>query len=147
MTEITVYNESTELAEATESVAFNPVTGFVNTFDLTSDEGKKKTLNAVNNSISLAKIDDGTVLKVADVITTPGVRKGRNGQPDVSCQNTHLITEDGTAYFSQSDGIARSINMIMSLFPDCGGKDGYLEMSVISEILPNGNTLKTLIVI
>ena len=80
-------------------------------------------------------------------MTTPGIRKGRNGMPDVECQNTYLIDVNGNAYFSQSDGVARSLQMFVALYPDFGksSEKGCVEIKCIEQPMNNGNTLKTLI--
>lgn len=127
------------------------VTGFVNTYDLTTYEGKIKTLQATNNAAPLNG-HEGEVLEVVDIITMSGIRKGRNGAPDTQCQNTYLVTkpdENGssTCYFTQSDGIARDVNMIVAMFPDVGKStvDGHLNLTVRIEQLGNGNTIKRLV--
>lgn len=141
--EITKANET---AISASDTAFDIPTGFVNTFNLDTDEGKNSVLKAYNASEPLNN-HVGEVLKICDVMTTPGVRKGRNGMPDMECQNTYLIDTDGNAYFSQSDGVARSLNMFVALYPDMGksSEKGYIEITCIEQELPNGNTLKTLI--
>lgn len=135
-----------ELATIENELAFAPVTGFINTCDLTTIEGKKKTVNAINNAASLND-HVGEVLKIVDVITMSGVRKGRNGMPDTECQNTYLIDEDGASYFSQSDGVARSLKVIMSIYQGCDAGSGYLPLACKAETLPNGNTLKSIVVV
>lgn len=141
--EITVANN--ELANA-ENVNFNIPVGFINTFDLNTNEGKMKVVNAINNSVPLKDYMD-VELHIVDCVTTPGVRKGRNGMPDTECKNTHLIDENGVSYFSQSDGVARAAQMIAAMWPDFGKdstKEGYLALQCVAQELPNGNTLKTL---
>lgn len=125
---------------------FDVATGFVNTFDISTEEGKQSVLKAYNAAEPLNN-HVGEVIKVCDVITMPGVRKGRNGMPDMECQNTYLIDVDGKAYFSQSDGVARSLQMFLALYPDMGKNSakGCVELSCIEQPMNNGNTLKTLI--
>lgn len=124
------------------------IEGYFNTLDLSTYEGKVKTLQATSGAKPL-KDHEGEVIPVTDAFTMAGVRKGRNGMPDVPCQNTYIIAaadEQGnvTSYFTQSDGIARDINMIAAMFPDFGKSTskGHLELVVMSEVLGNGNTLK-----
>lgn len=126
--------------------AFDIPTGFVNTFDLETEEGKTSVLKAYNAAEPLNN-HVGEALKICDVMTTPGIRKGRNGMPDAPCQNTYLIDIDGNAYFSQSDGVARSLQMFVALYPDMGktSEKGYVELCCIEQAMNNGNTLKTLI--
>ena len=142
--EITKTNQAIE-AQAND---FAIPTGFINTCDITTDEGKKKVMNAYADSESLAS-HVGEVLKICDCMTTPGIRKGRNGQNDMECQNTYLMDIDGNSYFSQSDGVARALQMIAALYPTFG-KDtekGYIEIACKENELPNGNSLKTLVVL
>ena len=125
---------------------FDIPTGFINTFDLDTEEGKTAVLKAYNAAEPLNN-HVGEALKICDVMTTPGIRKGRQGAPDMPCQNTYLIDVDGVAYFSQSDGVARSLQMFIALYPDMGksSEKGYVELSCVSQEMKNGNTLKTLI--
>lgn len=116
----------------------------INTLDLSSVEGRVKTLNAINSAMSLDGMEE-TPLHVVDVVTTPGTMRDRKTGEEYPCQNTYLVTQEGTAYFTQSMGIARSINAICKMFPDMGRADGLecLTMVVHSQVLPNKNTLKT----
>lgn len=115
---------------------------FRNTLDLATVEGKKATVNALNNAVSLNDYND-TPLTIVDLITSPGVRKGRNGQADTPCQNTYIIDNEGRAYFTQSDGIARSANAILAMF-DVAEIHAGIAMKVSSAKLANGNTIKSL---
>ena len=118
----------------------------INTLNTDTFDGKITALNALNNAVSLK--DANSSLKICDCIALPGVRKGRNNTADTECQNTYLIDVDGKAYFTQSDGIARSVRMIYMLFPDFGKSSdvGYLKIRVVEKKLPNGNTIKSLVV-
>lgn len=115
---------------------------FRNTLNLSTVEGKKATVNALNNAMSLNDYND-TPLTIVDIITSPGVRKGRNGRPDTPCQNTYLIDVEGRAYFTQSDGIARSANAILAMF-DVAEIHSGIPMKVSTAKLANGNTIKSL---
>lgn len=128
------------------AIDFAPVQGFINTCDLSTLNGKMRSANAINSAVSLND-HVGEVLCIVDVITMPGARKGRNGQPDTPCQNTYLIDIDGTTYFSQSDGVKRSINTTLSIFKTCDAGKGYLPLACKSDVLPNGNTIKTLVIV
>lgn len=126
--------KSDETAKATEDRYFN-------TLDLNTVEGKKATINAVNNAGSLKDLVE-VPINITGIITTAGIRKGRGGLPDVPCQNTYLIIDTGDAFFSQSDGIARSANMIAAVF-GAELKDGIAAKVAIKR-LANGNTMKTI---
>lgn len=130
-----------------ENVDFNIPTGFINTYDLSTNEGKMKVVNATNNSVPLKDYMDKE-LHIVDCVTMPGIRKGRNGMPDTECKNVHLIDENGVSYFSQSDGVSRAVQMFAAMWPDFGKTstdEGYLAIKCIEQNLPNGNTLKTLV--
>lgn len=135
--------------ENANDVNFAIPTGFINTFDLATNEGKMKVVNATNNSVPLNDHMDEE-LHICDCVTMPGIRKGRNGMPDTECKNVHLIDENGVSYFSQSDGVARAVQMFAAMWPDFGKasmSEGYLRVKCIAQTLPNGNTLKTLVFI
>lgn len=119
-----------------------------------SQAGKNKVLRALNDAESLAEmVSDGEVLEVVDFVVTPGIRKSRDVRvPDTECVNVYILTKDGNAYMTQSDGIARSVQQIMSLYSVSGVpmslrdlEGGCLRLTVKSRKLPNGNTLKTLV--
>lgn len=119
---------------------------YINTVELDA-VGKKTVANAINNAVSLADFE-GVEIKVCNVLTMPGVRKSRQkDMPDTMCQNTYLVDVDGNAYFSQSDGVARSINGIMAIytdFPRDTENGEYAAMALVSKTLANGNTIKTI---
>ena len=134
-----------ELA-TTNSIAANIIPeGAFNTVDMTTFEGAMKVTNAINNSQSLSEYDENNnnpVLNVVDIVVTPGVRKSRDGGPDIPCEDTRLILADGISLMTQSAGIARSARFIAGL---CGAvlHDGIL-IRVVSQKLRNGNTIKNL---
>ena len=138
----------TAIATAEDTaIDFAPVQGYINTCDLDTLDGKMRSANAIMVLEHGEIIERGEVLRVVDVITMPGIRKGRNGQADTPCQNTYLIDEDGITYFSQSDGVKRSINTTMSIFKTCDAGKGYLPLACKADVLPNGNTIKTLVIV
>lgn len=141
--EITVGTGNT-IATA-DSVAFNPVQGFICTFDMTDDTEKAMAIKVYNDAQPLSQ-HVGEVIKLVNVLTAPGVRKSRiAGVDDQECQNTYLVDVDGNAYFSQSDGVARSVNMLVSAFPELDYKgQGYIEVVCTEKQLSNGNTMKTI---
>jgi len=121
---------------------------FFSTLKMDTVQGKIKLQRAYANANSLNDVPEGTILKICDVIVTPGISKGRKGAPDTECQNTYLIDTDGNAFFTQSDGIARDINFIMYIFEDMGKEsteEGYLNIAIVEKKLPNGNTVKNAI--
>ena len=93
-------------------------------------------LRALNDAESLAEsVPENATLEVVDFVVTPGVRRSRiQGQPDTECLNVYILTRDGRAFMTQSDGIARSVQQIMALYPESP-----------RNLEGNGNTLKTLV--
>lgn len=135
-TEITPVS-NTELVTAHTDSDFNIPTGYICTVDTTTNEGKITIANALSDAESLADLGSDKFVLV-DVVTTPGVRT-RTGE---ICTNVYLISDSGSIYMSQSDGIKRSAQQIVGLFNGDFG-DG-IEVGVIEKQLKSGNTLKTL---
>ena len=120
--------------------------GYICTLDITTIDGKMTLATALNGAVSMSdKIDEP--LRVTDVVTTQGARS-RTGE---ECVNTYLICDDGAVYFSQSDGIARSVKVLVALFtnPNTQKFENPVEQGVgflvKEQKLGNGNTLKTVI--
>jgi hypothetical protein len=140
-------NDSTEIMPTVDASIFDTTnTQYIMTVNTDSTEGKLQVLAALNYAAPLKDFVDKPI-KVRDCITMPGVRKSRNGGHDTPCQNTYLIDTDGNAYFSQSDGVKRSVLMIFALFPQFGKEteNGYIELKLVEQNLANGNTLKNLV--
>lgn len=106
---------------------------------------KKIVVNAMNNAESLSD-HEGETLNVIGVFTKPGIRRARdkNGV-DMPCTNTTLVCEDGTAYFSQSEGVRNAADNFMAagLFEE----GEVVPMKLVSSKLPNNNTRKTLVLV
>lgn len=120
--------------------------GYICTPDVSTIDGKVMLGNALNGAISMSnKIDEP--LMVTDIVTTPGVRS-RTGE---ECTNTYLICDDGTVYFSQSDGIARSIKYLKAIFTDQNTGEFINPLSegvafmIKEQKMANGNSLKTVV--
>lgn len=111
-----------------------------------TDAGTRKmVVNAMNNAESLSK-HEGEVLEVIGLFTKPGVRRARDkNQQDSPCTNTTLVCADGTAYFSQSEGVRNAADNFIAagLFAD----GEVIQMKLVSSELPNGNTRKTLVLV
>lgn len=111
----------------------------------TDTETKKLVVNAMNNAESLSD-HEGEILDVIGVFTKPGIRRARdkNGV-DTPCTNTTLVCEDGTAYFSQSEGVRNAADNFMAagLFDE----GEIVPMKLVASKLPNGNTRKTLVLV
>lgn len=123
----------------------------ISTISEDSTENKLAVVEAVNAATSLNEFieENGadTTFKVVDAFTMPGVRKGRGqGQTDTPCMNTYLITSDGQCLMTQSEGIYRSIAVILTAFPGfvVDGEKGMC-VRVATKKLRSGNTIKSLV--
>lgn len=129
-----------ENAAIVEDNAFNIPQGYVCTLDMTTNDGKKKVAQALNGSTPLKdKMDK--VINLTGVITTPGTRAVSGND----CTNNYLIADDGTVYFSQSDGVTRSIKVIVGLWGADLANGNSVPVKCITQKLNNGNTLKTIV--
>lgn len=113
---------------------------FICTVDNKTFEGKRAIVNARNSAKSLNGYGEGKRLDVVGVYTTPAVRS-QTGQP---CTNVYLFTADGNTYFSQSEGINRSILDIVDMFPDMNAENGGIPVAVHSTALSGGKSIKSL---
>ena len=99
----------------------------------------------MNNAESLSD-HEGKTLNVIGVFSKPGIRRARdkNGV-DTPCTNSTFVCEDGTAYFSQSEGVRNAADNFMAagLFEE----GEIVPMKLVSSKLPNGNTRKTLVLV
>lgn len=92
---------------------------YICTMDNSTFEGKRAIVNARNSAVSLNGCG-AKPLTVIGVYIAPGVR-ARTGQ---KCANVYLFGKDGQTYFSQSQGIYRSVLDIYDMFPDFNAPDG-----------------------
>lgn len=129
---------SNELMNINDTASdFNIPNGHICTVDLNDARGKMVVAKALNAATSLSE-HVGETLKVVDIVTTPGVRS----QSNTACTNTYLVLPDGSALFSQSDGVARSAKILVGLW---NGDFGEGIDIVCKEVpLSGGRTLKTL---
>lgn len=111
---------------------------YICTMDDSTFEGKRAIVNARNNAVSLNANGD-TPLTVIGVYTAPGVRS-RTRQ---KCVNVYLFANDGNTYFSQSQGIYRSVLDIYDMFPDFNAPNGIL-VAVKTTPLGDGRSTKSL---
>lgn len=125
---------------------FNIPKGFICTLDIDTIEGKIALANALNGAVSM-RDKVGDILPVTNIVTTKGVRS-RTGE---ECTNTYLICNDDTVYFTQSDGIARAVEVIVACFTDKqtlqfkNPVDLGVGLQVKESIMSSGNTLKTIV--
>ena len=92
---------------------------YICTMDNSTFEGKRAIVNARNSALSLNG-HDAEPLTVIGAYIAPGVRS-QTGQ---KCANVYLFGKDGKTYFSQSQGIYRSVLDIYDMFPDFNAPDG-----------------------
>ncbi len=110
----------------------------LNTFKSDDIDSRKKLFNALNNAASLSANDSWPIMVTAIVIV-PGVRAVSKDE----CENVYLICEDGTAYFSQSNGIAKSAKDLAAIF-EFDGKMALPLHVTTQQNARNGNTIKSL---
>lgn len=111
---------------------------YICTMDDSTFEGKRAIVNARSTALSLNGIGD-TPLIVVGAYIVPGVRS-QTGQ---KCANVYLFANDGKAYFSQSQGIYRSVLDIYDMFPDFNAPDG-IPVAVKQAPLDGGRFTKSL---
>ena len=108
------------------------------TMDNSTFEGKRAIVNARNSALSLNALGSKP-LALIGAYTAPGVRS----QTGHSCMNVYLFTKDGNTYFSQSQGIYRSVLDIYDMFPDFNAPDG-IPVAVKEVPLGAGRSTKSL---
>ena len=111
---------------------------YICTMDSSTFEGKRAIVNARTSALSLNAIGD-TPITVIGAYTEPGVRS-QTGQKRV---NVYLFANDGNTYFSQSQGIYRSVLDIYDVFPDFNAPTGIL-VTVKKMPLGDGRSTKSL---
>lgn len=111
---------------------------YICTMDDSTFEGKRAIVNARNNALSLNAIGD-TPITVIGVYTAPGVHS-QTGQKRV---NVYLFANDGNTYFSQSQGIYRSVLDIYDMFPDFNAPNG-IPVAVKKTAISGGRSTKSL---
>lgn len=101
-------------------------------------EEKRAIVNACNHALSLNR-RSAEPLTVIGAYIAPGVRS-QTGQ---KCANVYLFGKDGNTYFSQSQGIYRSVLDIYDMFPDFNAPDG-ITVAVKPTPLGGGRSTKSL---
>lgn len=108
-------------------------------FDTQSRMGKVKLFNALNSAESLT--DSGiNQLTLQGIIVQPGTRVSAATGEVEPAKFTTFITEDG-AYFSQSEGIARSAENLVAAFGE-DFADEPITIEFGAKQLPGGRSLK-----
>jgi hypothetical protein len=137
-------NDNTQLAPMDNCTDLYTPASY-SSIQVTDIETKKLVVNAMNCAESLSD-HEGETLEAIGIFTKPGIRRARdkNGV-DTPCTNTTLVCADGTAYFSQSEGVRNAADNFMAagLFDE----GEVVPMKLVSSKLPNGNTRKTLVLV
>lgn len=130
----TIENVNTETGELTENAATPNVTGNrfepqqYSTFDVHIPANRVRMFNARNNATTLKNLGD-TPIDIVDVMTQIGVRT-RSGNP---CQNTYIFTADGQVYFTQSNGLGKTINELVDMVEGdfkANTTNGYVKVQI-----------------
>lgn len=112
----TIENVNTETGELPENTAMPNVTGNrfepqqYLTFDRRVPANRVRMFNARNSAMSLKNLGD-TPIDIVDVMAQIGTRT-RSGNP---CQNTYIFAADGQVYFTQSNGLGKTINELVDM--------------------------------
>lgn len=135
-------NEENEQMNGTtvNETAYNTAANYryICTMDDSTFEGKRAIVNARNSAVSLNE-HGAEPLAVIGAYIAPGVRS-QTGQ---KCANVYLFGKDGNTYFSQSQGIYRSVLDIYDVFPDFNAPDG-ITVVVKQAALGGGRFTKSL---
>lgn len=110
----------------------------LNTMKSDDIDSRKKLFNALNNAESL-NANDSWPIMVSDIVIVPGTRAVSGD----ACENVYLICEDGKAYFSQSNGIAKSAKELAAIFEFDSKMAIPLRVTTMQNSR-NGNTIKSL---
>ena len=111
---------------------------YICTMDNSTFEGKRAIVNARNSALSLNG-RGAEPLTIVGAYIVPGMRS-QTGQ---KCTNVYLFGKDGNTYFSQSQGIYRSVLDIYDMFPDFNAPDG-ITVTVKKTQLGGGRSTKSL---
>lgn len=128
--------ENEQMNETARNIADNY--RYICTMDISTFEGKRAIVNARNSALSLNG-HGAEPLTVVGVYIAPGVRS-QTGQ---KCANVYLFGKDGNTYFTQSQGIYRSVLDIYDMFPDFNAPDG-ITVAVKQTPLGGGRSTKSL---
>lgn len=136
-----VENVNTETGELTENVNGN---GFEPqhyiTFDPHIPANRVRMFNARNSATSLKNLGD-TPIDIVDVMTQIGVRT-RSGNP---CQNTYIFAADGQVYFTQSNGLGKTINELVDMVEGdfkANTTNGYVKAQIKETALSDNRSYK-----
>lgn len=114
------------------------------TFDTKSREGIVNVFNAKHTALSFTKAGNEPI-KIVNVYAEAG-KRARSGN---DCQNTYIYTDTGEVYFTQSDGIGKTINEICEAigYDFANTTNGYAAVQVSVTQLANDRTYKQLMLL
>lgn len=133
--------ENMELATANNDMSIYQASHY-STVEVRDAQTRKMVANAANNAVSLSEVGSAE-FEAIGVMTKPGVRRSRDKNvPDAPCTDCIILCADGKAYFTKSEGIRKALDNLvgMGVFED--GEP--VKMRVVTSLLQNGNTLKSL---
>lgn len=110
------------------------------TFDPHVSANRVRMFNARNSATSLKNLGD-TPIDIVDVMTEIGVRT-RSGNP---CQNTYIFTADGQVYFTQSNGLGKTINELVDMVEGdfkTNTTNGYVKVQIKETSLSGDRSYK-----
>lgn len=142
----TIENVNPETGELTGNTATPNVTGnrfepqqYI-TFEPHDPVNRVRMFNARNSATSLKSLGD-TPIDIVDVMTEIGVRT-RSGNP---CQNTYIFTVDGQVYFTQSNGLGKTINELVDMVEGdfkTNTTNGYVKVQIKETSLSGDRSYK-----
>lgn len=142
----TIENVNTETGELTENATTPRVTRnnfkpkkYI-TFDPHIPANRVRMFNARNSATSLKNLDD-TPIDIVDVMTEIGVRT-RSSNP---CQNTYIFTADGQVYFTQSNGLGKTINELVDIVAgdfETNTTNGYVKVQIKETAISDDRSYK-----
>lgn len=113
-----------------------------NTVDKSSKANRLMIFNAHQNAESFSALND-TPVNIVNVMA----ERGSKAVTHVPCQNTYLFTDDGKVYFTQSNGIAKTVNELVNVVDGdfkANTTNGYATVKMYSTPLANGRSFKQL---
>lgn len=142
----TIENVNTETGELSENATTPRVAGngfepqqYI-TFDSHIPANRVRMFNARNSAMSLKNLGD-TPIDIVDVMAQIGVRT-RSGNP---CQNTYIFAADGQVYFTQSNGLGRTINELVDMVEGdfkTNTTNGYVKVQIKETSLSGDRSYK-----
>lgn len=114
-------------------------------FPVEGYQGVKKMFNVLNNSESFAD-SKKTELELSGLVIKPGERVDPIDGTITPCEFAIMVDVEGNSYFSQSDGIADSVENLISTFNSMGGwpEGETVKVRLVTIPLEKGKTLKKL---